>query len=65
MKKFIDQKCGSQKYNLSDCKGAKIRLTSPNGQKTKFPSESGLSHILPIVGLSCTYKLKIIKIIIK
>jgi hypothetical protein len=34
MKKFIGQKCGSQKYSLSGFKGAKIRSTSPNGQKT-------------------------------
>ncbi len=53
----MDQKCGSQKYNLSICKGAKIRSTRPKGQKTRLPSESGLSHMLPIVEENCTYKL--------
>ena len=57
MKKLIGQKCGSQKYDLSLCKGAKIRSTSPSGQKTRLPSESGLSHMLPMVGDNCTYKL--------
>lgn len=53
----MDQKCGSQKYALSGCNGAKIRPTSPNGQNTCVPSESGLSHMLPIVKENCTYKL--------
>lgn len=57
MKKLIGQKGGSQKYSLSLCKGAKIRSTRPSGQKTRVPSESGLSQMLPIVGDSCTYKL--------
>ncbi len=51
------QKVGSQKYSLSDCKGAIIKSTSPKGQKTWFPSESGLSQMLPMVGLIWTYKL--------
>ena len=53
----MDQKVGSQKYSLSLCKGAKIRSTRPIGQKTCFPSESGLSQMFPIVEENCTYKL--------
>ena len=55
MKKLIGQKCGSQKYSLSFCKGAKIRSTRPSGQKTWVPSESGLSQMLPMVDENCTY----------
>jgi hypothetical protein len=49
MKKFIGQKDGSQKYDLSRCIGATINSNRFNGQKIGLPSEFVLIQMFPIV----------------